>query len=340
MKHTHKILISVAMAALVLVSLGAISAVSAASGSSANVQAPPLVGASIQGAPAVCSQDGTTLDLFVRGTDSHLYWLHSADGYTWNTSKAVDLNGICTSNPAATSPAPGYIDVFVRGDTGVLWMKYTTDAGATWTWKQIGGLLYAGTGPGAYSWAGQVGWFVTGTTQALWQQWSTNGMDPSNPSWQTSGWQNLGGILTSSPAATALSDGSQIGVVVGGTNSEIWFRSGTPSGWGGWTDAHGQLLGGTSPSAYNLGTSQVGWFVTGTTTNLYQQWAGNSQGYSNLGGSLTSSPGAVAKSASPVYEDVFARFSSGGTAALWQLSYNKGGSGAWGNWMFLGQVGP
>lgn len=328
------------MAALVLVSLGAISAsVGAAQSSSAKVQAPAVVKASILGAPAVCSQDGTGLDLFVRGTDSHLYWLHSPDGYTWTPSAAVDLGGICTSNPAATSPQSGYIDVFVRGDTGVLWMAYTTDAGAHWTWKQIGGLLYAGTGPGAYSWAGQVGWFVTGTTQALWQQWSTNGVNPS--SWQMSGWQNLGGILTSSPAATALPGGSQIGVVVGGTNSEIWFRSGlAASGWGGWTDTGGQLLSGTSPSAYNLGSSQVGWFVTGTTSNLYQQWAGNSQGYQNLGGSLTSSPGAVAKSSSPVYEDVFARFSSGGTAALWQSSYNKGGSGAWGNWMFVGQVGP
>src|SRR5665647_127060 len=102
----HKLIItSVAMAALVLVSLCAVGAsalsVSAAQGSNSNAQAPGLVGASIQGAPAVCSQDGTSLDLFVRGTDLHLYWLHSADGMTWMPSKAVDLGGICTSNPAA-----------------------------------------------------------------------------------------------------------------------------------------------------------------------------------------------------------------------------------------------
>src|SRR5665647_1206331 len=262
MKHTHKILMSVALAALVLVSLGAVSAVSAAQGSSANVKAPTLVGASITGAPAVVSQDGTSLDLFVRGTDLHLYWLHSADGKTWDTSKAVDLGGICTSNPAATSPASGYIDVFVRGDTGVLWEKSTTDAGAaipTWTWTQVGGVgqVLAGTAPTAYSFGGvgtpqsQVGWFVTGTTHNLYQMW----VDSTG----THGWQNLGGYLTSGPAATALSDGTQIGVIVGGTDGVIWYKLGTPTGWGDWTRIGGQLYSGTGPTAYNWETSRIGW---------------------------------------------------------------------------------
>jgi hypothetical protein len=310
MKHTHKILMSVAMAALVLVSLGAISAVSVAQGSSANVQAPPLVGASIQGAPAVCSQDGVGLDLFVRGTNLHLYWLHSPDGKTWTPSAAVDLGGICTSNPAATSPTQGSIDVFVRGDTGILWELNTTNAGVgfpTWTWKPIGGLLLDNTGPAAYSFGtganAQVGWFVTGTTHALWQQWSINGAAPS-------GWQNLGGYLTSAPAATAPSDGKVIGVVVGGTNGNVWYKQGTADGWGSWTPTAGQLLASTSPAAYNQGEGQVGWFVTGTNSHLYwQTYTSSTSGWTDLGGILTSSPGATAKN--PNVIDVFARGSGG-----------------------------
>src|SRR5665647_340680 len=181
MKHTHKILMSVALAALVLVSLGAVSAVSAAQGSNSNVKEPPLVGASITGAPAVVSQDGTSLDLFVRGSDLHLYWLHSADGKTWTPSTAVDLGGICTSNPAATSPANGTIDVFVRGNNGVLYSKNTTNGGTLWSdWSNVGGSgrLLENTGPAAYSYISgmttRVGWFVTGTNHKLYQQWSEN----------------------------------------------------------------------------------------------------------------------------------------------------------------------
>jgi hypothetical protein len=334
----HKLtLISIAMATLVLVSLCAVGA-SAAQGSSANVQAPPLVGASIQGAPAVCSQDGVGLDLFVRGTDLHLYWLHSADGLTWTPSTAVDLGGICTSNPAATSPAAGYIDVFVRGTTGELWEKNTSNAGAgaaaIWTWKLIGGLLLDNTGPAAYSFGGvngQVGWFVTGTTHALWQQWSINGA--------TSGWQNLGGYLTSAPAATAPSDGSVIGVVVGGTNGNVWYRQGTANGWGSWTPTQGQLLSSTSPAAYNWGTGSIGWFVTGTNSQLYQQtYTGSTSGWTNLDGILTSSPGATAKSIGTI--DVFGRGSGGGMATLYQRSFNTVKSGQWSDWMIVGQVGP
>ena len=118
------------MAAIVLVSLCAVGvsalSVSAAQGSSANVKAPTLVGAPVgNGAPGVCSVDGTGLFLFIRGTDNVLYYKYSSDGVTW-PSTSTSLGGVLASAPAAaatpaTMTTKGTIEVFVRGTDGHLW---------------------------------------------------------------------------------------------------------------------------------------------------------------------------------------------------------------------------
>jgi hypothetical protein len=77
-----------------------------------------------------------------------------------------------------------------------------------------------------------------------------------------------------------------------------------------------------------LSQKKTGVFVTGTTNALYQ-WTG-STGWVNLGGYLTSSPGATSWSSGTI--DVFAR---GGDNGLWQRFYNKG---AWGTWTSIGGV--
>jgi len=329
MKHTHKrILMSVGMAALVLVSLCAVSAsASAAQGPSANVQAPAVVGAPVAGAPAVCSQNGVGLDLFVRGANGQVYWKHSSDGTTW-PSTSVSLGGYATSNPAATSPANGTIAVFVRGGDGALWeINYH---GAWSGWYKIGGQLLVNTGPAAYSYVSgtttRIGWFVTGTNNALYQQWSDNGAKPVS-------WKNLGGYLTSAPAATVLPDGSQIGVIVGGTNGALYYKHYADGAWQSWSAISGQLLTGTSPAAYNWGTTQIGWFYTGTDYALHHMWAGSTSGSENLGGYLTSSPGATSRSSGTI--DVIARGGSGDFTILWQRSYS---SGQWGAWTAIGGV--
>jgi hypothetical protein len=326
MKH-NRIFLSVAMAAIMLVSICAVSAstlgVSAAQGSSST---PGVVGAPVAGAPAVCSQDGKGLDLFVRGADSALYWKHSAGGTTWSPS--VDLGGVCTSNAAATSPANGVIDVFVRGSNGALYEDQTTNANAptpTWTWTKIGGQLLAGTGPAAYHVDGALGWFVTGTNHALYQQWTEKGALVS--------WKNLGGYLTSAPAATVVPDGSQIGVIVAGTNSVLYYEHYSGGAWQPWFNIGAQLLAGTSPAAYNWGSARIGWFFTGTDYALHHMWSGATSGSENLGGYLTSSPGATSRSSGTI--DVFARGGSGDFTILWQRSYS---SGQWGDWTSIGGV--
>ena len=346
---------SVAMAALVLVSLCAVGAstlsVSAAQSSSSNVQA-PVVGAPVgAGAPGVCSVDGKGLDLFIRGgSDNALYMKTSPDGVTWTATSPVVPGGVLGSAPAATSPGTlavpsKVIEVFVAGSDARLYELISLDSGSTWskTWIPLGGQLLANTGPSACSWLDSSSvlhtiWFVTGTDHHCYYATQTGSGAPS-------GWINLGTYVDSAPAATATSDGSQIGLFVVGSDGAVYYKHYTPTGWDkSWNSGGGQVLKGssgiyTSPAAYNWGASQLGWLVTGTDSNLYRNWvstSGSIAGYEGISAVLTSSPSTTAKA--PGVIDVFGRGSSGSFAALYQISYNYRGSGTWGTWTAIGGV--
>ena len=304
-------------------------------GTSSNL-GPAAVGAPVgSGAPGVCSQNGTNLDLFVRGADNKLYWKESPDGTTWPTSLAP-LNGTLTSAPSAVSPSDGLIDVFVRGTDSRLWEINTTDHGATWSaWTPVAhnGLIATNSGPSvvAFSSTGLAA-FIRGTDNAMWWATSTNG----GSSW--SAWSSLKGTLTSAPGATATKETNyQFGVFVRGSDGAIWYKHYISGGWDSWTSVGGAVLNGTSPAAYNWGNSQIGWLFTGTDGNCYRYWAGNTKGQEDVGGALTSSPSAVAKANG--FIDVFARGSSGQFAALYQNSFNYPAyPGGWGVWTALGGV--
>jgi C1A family cysteine protease len=177
--------------------------------------------------PAACSGGAGRLDIFVQGITGVLWQKSTTNGGTtwsnWN-----NLGGILTSSPgAATAQGTNRIDVFVRGTTGVLWDKTTTDGGKTWNWNNLGGILPAGTAPAACSWgAGRLDVFVQGITGPLWHQSYTG------TSW--SGWENLGGILTSSPAAATAPGSNRIDVFVRGTDNGLWQQT-LNGGWSGWT---------------------------------------------------------------------------------------------------------
>ncbi len=229
------------------------------------------------------------------------------------------------------------MEVFARGTTGGLYERYTTNGGTSWSpWSRIGGVgqFLTNTAPSACSWVSgttiHTEVFITGTNNRCYVITQTGTFASS---W--TGWTNLGGYLTSAPAATALSDGSQIGLFVAGVNSSIYYDLYKSSSWTGWVGVGGQLLAGTSPAAYNLGLGQIGWFVTGTNNNLYWNFVGGGTGYANLGGVLTSSPSATARIDSNNKIDVFARGSTGDFAALYQKEYNNL---LWGAWTAIGGV--
>jgi hypothetical protein len=347
MKHKH-ILMSVAMAALMLGSLCAVSAstvsVSAAQGSN-YVKAPTVVGAPVgSGAPAPCSVDGTSLDLFIRGGDNYLYLKITPDGIHW-PSESTSLGGSMTSSPAATVRDTNKVTVFARGSDGAVWYKDGLQTGLTtaWgNWVSIGGQIPFGTSPSVCSWGGgRLDVFARGTDGALWHKTWTD-----SAGWSKN-WDSIGGKLTSGPGATATSDGNQIGVFVAGVNGAIFYKHySSSSGWGSWINVGGTVtalpatIGYTSPAAYNWGSAQLGWFVVGTDSRVYGNWVnsqGGISGYVNLGGVATSSPAATAKTNGVA--DVFVRGSSGQFAALYQISYNyPANPNVWGVWTAIGGV--
>jgi hypothetical protein len=159
--------------------------------------------------PAVYSSGAGHLDVFVEGTNGALY--HKSYTGTW--SGWHSLGGSLTSSPAATSTSAGVIEVFVRGTDGAIWQKTTANNGTSWSnWYKIGGQLASGTGPAACSWGSRLGLFVEGTNGALYQKTWTG-------SW--SNWASLGGVLTSSPAATSPTSGV-FDVFVRGTDGALW----------------------------------------------------------------------------------------------------------------------
>lgn len=230
-------LISIAVAALVLVSLCAVSAsLSVAQGSSANVQAPALVGMSVVGAPAVCAENASNLFLFATGSDNQVHFRESTDGgVTWGAPQSI--HGVATSSPAATVVG-NTLHVFVRGTDGALY-ETSSAGGNAWalTWTKIGGQLLAGTGPAQYSWTRgglpEVGWLVTGTNHALYE-WD-----------HLNDWQNFGGYLTSSPAAAtshnASGEGTYLDVSVRGGDGGLWLKNydAATNQWSGWTSIGG-----------------------------------------------------------------------------------------------------
>lgn len=191
-----------------------------------------------------------------------------------------------------------------------------------------GGLTAPGTIPAASSWgSGRVDLFVQGTDGALRHKWYTG------TSW--SGWQRLGGKLSSSPAAASAPGSSRIDVFVRGTHGAVWRRTTTNGGssWSGWTSPGGQLAAGTVSAACSWGSGRswgsgsIGLFVQGTngrlwwkySTNGGSSWSGWQSLANPLNQPLTPSPAAVARASGIM--DVFVRGSGNG---LWERTYSNG----------------
>jgi hypothetical protein len=236
------------------------------------------------------------------------------------------------------------MDVFVRGTDGAVWWNhYNVTKTPNWSgWStplggSLGGLTPVNRAPAACSWGtDRLDVFVQGMDGALWQR------EYKNNAW--SSWASLGGKLTSGPAATATAP-DQIGVFVRGTDGAVWYAHylSSSGGWDNWTSVGGQVYAGTSPAAYNFGTDQIGWFVMGTDQGLYHNWkawaAGSTtNGWENLGGYLTSSPGATARVTSAHLIDVFVRGGDGDFSIVWQKSYNSSTYPAWSPWAYVGGV--
>lgn len=296
---------------------------------SANVQAPALVGAVGVGTPAICyDQSGENFFIFARGSDGAL-WYEVYNFGTSSWSGPTSLGGKLTSDPSVISEEWGnFIQVAVRGtDGGLWWNSYSDGSWGGWLTTAVHGKMLEGTGPSSVRSPDLSGsncgyeWFVTGTDHALW-------------GWNLCGgvWQNLGGYLTSSPAAAAPTSSSGFyttaNVFVRGGDGAVWVRgydSHNGGAWSGWQKVGGQLASGTAPAAYSYG-SRYDILVTGTNGGMWHNWySGAWSGWENVGGYLTSSP-AIGPWPSAQWFAVVVR---GGDGMTW---YNDYIDSTWSGW--------
>jgi hypothetical protein len=233
----------------------------------------------------------------------------------WSYANGIGFNQFCVWDANATNPLGAYEQLGFPQIVANLQTYYPASLASGWGWSKIGGQLLAGTSPAAYRFTSgtttQVGWFVTGTDHALYQSWSNNGV-------QSPSWVNLGGKLTSSPAATSPGNGV-IDVFVRGTNGALYEKTTTDGGttWSNWASLGGQIPAGTAPAVSSWSSGRLDLFVQGMNGALYHKsYSGSTwSGWENLGGKLTSSPAATSPGTGQI--DVFVRGTDG---ALWGAS--------------------
>ena len=245
------------------------------------------------------------------------------------------MEGILTNDPVAIQNHLQGIEVFVRGtDNGVhhIWQDRP---GGNWSGWEALGL------PGGFAVTGNVavsrdvnGWleiFVRGANNALWHKWQ----DPPNGQW--SGWESLGGILTSDPVVIQNHWNGREVFVRGTDNGVHHIWQDRPRGnWSGW---EGLGLPGGFAVTGNVAVSRDnnGWleiFVRGANNALWHKWQdppnGQWSGWESLGGILTSDPVVIQNHWNG--REVFVRGTDNGVHHIWQDRPR----GNWSGWEALG----
>ena len=162
--------------------------------------------------PASVSRTGSRIDLFIRGVDNQL-WHRAFNAGVWGEWES--LGGALTSAPTVTSTGAGLLDVAARGTDGAVWTRGFN--GAWGPWIRVGGQIVDQPAivarPGGF-----VDVYARGPDNALWYSQRLSG------TWR--GFQPLGGVLTSGPAASiyATSPGNQQLVAVRGGDGQVWVN--------------------------------------------------------------------------------------------------------------------
>ncbi len=283
-------------------------------------------------APAAISTQSGSLDMFVRGTDNHLWQRWYRNG-SWSSSWAnVGGSAVLADSPAVASQGAGQYDLFFRGTDSQLYQISWTGSGWS-SATSLGGPTnntFQGAPAAISTQAGSLDVFVRGNDNHLWQRWYRNG------SWSSS-WANIGGnaTLTDSPAVASQGAG-QYDLFFRGTDSQLYQISWIGNCWSSATS-----LGGPTnntfqgvPGAISTKSGSLDVFVRGTDNALWQRWYRNGSWSSSWandseGAVLSDSP-TVASQGADQY-DIFMRGTDG---QFYQQSWK--GSG-WSGFSALGQ---
>lgn len=231
-------------------------------------------------------------------------------------SSWMDLGGVLTSAPSASSWGRNRLDVFARGSNNALWHLYWN--GSKWSeWEDLGGSLTSS--PAAVSWGlNRIDVFARGANNALWHKW----WDGSK--WND--WEDLGGVLTSAPAVSSWAP-NRLDVFGKGTDNALWHKWWDGSKWSNWESLGGVLT--SSPAAVSWGPNRIDVFGRGTNNSLWHIfWNGSSWSpWKDLDGNLTSGPAASSRAANRI--DVFARDQKD------NLIFKLWNGANWSNWQNL-----
>jgi C1A family cysteine protease len=165
-------------------------------------------------------------------------------------------------------------------------------------------------------------------TQNTFPMWGIDDviLPAAQPDW--SGWEDLGGVVFSGPAA-ASQGVNRLDVFARAIDNSLLHRPWDGTAWRNWENLGGVFD--AAPAAVAWGPNRVDCFVRGIDNHLYHQWYdGAWSGWEDLGGLITSSPTVASWAADRL--DVFAR---GADNALWHLWFD---GAAWRGWESLGGV--
>jgi hypothetical protein len=244
-------------------------------------------GGSGQAEPAVTSWGQGRLDLFVCGSNSHLWhrWWDSNVGWSaWQ-----DMGGALTSPPSAVSWEPNRIDVVARAQYGEIY--HWAWNGSSWSSENLEGLSKGAPSVSSRGKA-MLDVFVRGTDDALW----VKSLYPGS-GW--TGWNKVGGGLSAAPSSVSWGP-NRIDVIVRGTYNDYWHVGWEGSTWN-WENLGGSF---TSPPAISSrGVNSLDVYGRGTYGDLWHRafipgvgWAP----WENMGGYMTSGPSAVSWSSNRI----------------------------------------
>jgi LysM repeat protein len=192
------------------------------------------IGIEVNGAPAVSSWAEGRLDVFVRGTDNHLY--HRVfENNQWQGANWEDLSGGNTieQSPSAVSWGPNRIDLFAIWDKQLHHRAYQDGQWNPWAENLDGATEDA---PASASWKMERVDVLVHTTDNFMSRryWEKGKPGEMGSGWQM--WENIGGqakTIQSAPAAVATGLNRIDCFAVGSTDHlfHAWYQENTQNAW-------------------------------------------------------------------------------------------------------------
>src|SRR5215203_44386 len=204
----------------------------------------------IAGDPVVVQNSASRLEVFARASDASVGYTaqtNSTPGGPW--SAWTSLGGFVSSDPAVAANADGRLEVFVRTPDGIVWNKWQTTAGGTWSafWSSLGGAT-AGNPAVARNADGRLELFaITGTGRLWHRHQATVGASATWSTEQFLGGDVAGGLVGTSGnlignPALAFGDGGRLGIIARAGNGRVWSKWQKTAGvdtWSVWSSTCG-----------------------------------------------------------------------------------------------------